>query len=73
LKERNRERTRRREESLSATSSQERERPESRDNSIKDRKDLYNINPPPQRRRLDNVKVLLKRAYIIRLEKLNLY
>ena len=64
---------RRRRGSSSAIFNKSKGRPEGRDNPIKGRRDLYNISPPPQRRRLGSVKESLRRAYIIRLEKLDLY
>ena len=71
MREYNKESIRRRGGSPSATLSKSKGRPESRDNPIKGRKDLYNASPLPQRRRLSSVKEPLRRTYIIKPEKLD--
>jgi len=73
LREYNRGDIRRRGGSPSAIFNKGKGRPEGRDNLIKGREDLYNTSPPPQRRRLGSVEEPLRRAYIIRLEKLDQY
>ena len=73
LREYNRGGIRRRGRSLSATPSEGRGRPEGRDDPIEGRGDFYSASPPPQRRRLGSVEEPLRRAYIIRPEKLDQY
>ena len=71
MREHNKEGIRRRGRSSSVIFSKSRERLKDRNNPIKGRRDLYNISPPSQRRRLGSVEEPLQRAYIMKLEKLD--